>query len=113
MVEEYAKPEIRAEIDNQGFDHNEKIGVCHYLASMNTLAVGRRPFITSRGYIGQSRSSIRQGDLAVVFIGCRVPFIVERDDRKQYRIIGEAYIHGIMDGEALKEEHSLVNIDLH
>jgi hypothetical protein len=112
-IEEYAKPEIRDEIHEQGFDGNENIGVCHYLALMNTLAVGRRPFITSRGYIGQGPKSIQPGDIAVVFIGCRVPFIVNVDSRKEYRIAGEAYIHGIMAGEALQEEHSIVNIDLH
>lgn len=42
----------------------------------------------------------RTGDLVVVFFGGRVPFILRQHD-SSYILVGECYIHGIMDGEAI------------
>jgi hypothetical protein len=50
------------------------------------------------------------GDLVCILFGCSVPVILReitgklrkpRDGRVYHELIGEAYIHGKMDGEAL------------
>ena len=46
------------------------------------------------------------GDLVVVLPGCPIPFILRRnmsDEGEYFRIVGCAYVNGIMDGEALEE----------
>jgi hypothetical protein len=40
------------------------------------------------------------GDLVVVLFGGRVPFVL-RQQGKRYTLIGECYIHDVMDGEAI------------
>jgi hypothetical protein len=52
------------------------------------------------------------GDYVCIIPGCAVPFIVREDDEK-YVLIGECYIHGIMDGEAMDmEEYKIQDIIL-
>jgi hypothetical protein len=45
-----------------------------------------------------------------VFENASVPFVVRRTDndlqgRSRYTLLGEAYVHGIMKGEAMKMEY--------
>lgn len=60
--------------------------------------------VTEKGYIGIARSGFRSGDLVCVFLGGEVPFIVRQldHDSSHFRFMGECYVHGIMDGEAMQ-----------
>jgi hypothetical protein len=71
--------------------------------------VHRRIFWTKRGYLGLARNGIRDGDSVCLFPGAKVPFIIRGPVarhrqgggwREFYHIVCEAYIHGIMKGEA-------------
>ena len=50
-------------------------------------------------------SRAKVGDLIVILLGGRVPVVLspvnEADPRCGFRLIGEAYLHGMMDGEVL------------
>jgi len=66
----------------------------------------RRRCVTSTGFLGQVPSLAQEGDLIVILIGSAVPFVLRpRQDR--YQLIGQAYIHGVMMGEALQFNHFL------
>jgi hypothetical protein len=44
----------------------------------------------------------QQGDLVCVLFGCSVPVVLRRlDEDNSYTFIGECYLHGFMDGEAI------------
>jgi hypothetical protein len=62
----------------------------------------RRLASTNRGRLGLVRSKVRLGDLIVVLLGCSVP-VVLRKSGQQYVLFGETYIHGIMNGEAMRD----------
>ena len=63
---------------------------------------GRRHHIlTTDGYIGSCLPSVDYGDLVCVLLGCAMPMIL-RSVGGYYRLIGEVYLHGIMQGEAMK-----------
>lgn len=64
---------------------------------------GRNFGTTSKGYMGLFPRGTQYGDRICVFLGAPLPFIL-RSQRSsgQYRLIGECYVHGIMDGEVLK-----------
>jgi hypothetical protein len=64
--------------------------------------IGRKPFRTQQGYIGLGPHIARHGDIVCVLLGAHVPFIL-RPVGDQYQLLGECYVHGIMDGEALEE----------
>ncbi len=44
-----------------------------------------------------------RGDLVCVLLGCSVPVVLGKATRKGlYRVVGEAYVHGIMEGETMR-----------
>jgi hypothetical protein len=61
----------------------------------------RRLCRTNSGYIGLVPGYAQEGDEVCVVSGARVPFVL-RAQGTFYSLIGECYVHGIMDGEALK-----------
>lgn len=64
----------------------------------HAFVMNRRIIRTSAGYIGLAPAATRCGDAVALFKGARVPFLIrEKGDR--WEIIGEGYIHGIMEGE--------------
>ena len=72
---------------------------------------GQRLFTTRKGYFGISSSKTQVGDLACVLLGGNVPFILRPIDRPscqlQYdslccSLVGQAYVYGIMHGEAIR-----------
>ena len=56
-------------------------------------------------HFGIAPSRAKVGDLIVILLGCRVPVVLspfnEADPRCGFRLVGEAYLHGMMDGEVL------------
>ncbi|RDW63768.1 hypothetical protein BP6252_11313 [Coleophoma cylindrospora] len=74
--------------------------------------VNRKFFRTGGGYMGLGPQAMRAGDIVVVFFGAGVPFVLRRvaelklDDGKRmdgssWRLVGQVYIHGLMDGEGV------------
>jgi hypothetical protein len=61
---------------------------------------GRVFMRTSRGWRGLVSMDVEAGDTLVVLFGSRVPFILRRSG-DAYRLVGDCYGHGIMDGEAM------------
>lgn len=62
-------------------------------------------FVTTKGYIGLARAGFGISDLICVFHGGEVPFLLRQIDSLQemFRFVGECYVHGIMDGEAMPD----------
>jgi hypothetical protein len=71
-------------------------------AELCQYALGRRFFITRNGYFGLGPKAAREGDRVVVLLGVDVPFVLRKLDRI-HRVVGEAYVHGIMHGEAVEQ----------
>ncbi|OCK95603.1 HET-domain-containing protein [Cenococcum geophilum 1.58] len=68
----------------------------------------RRLMLTRKGYIGWAPDNIFgnckdqtwEGDLIAVVFGCSTPIII-RPHGEHFQVVGEAYVQGIMDGEAM------------
>jgi hypothetical protein len=60
--------------------------------------------VTENGYAGWIPKRSKVGDRVCVLAGGQVPFILRELPDGLYQLIGECYIHGIMDGEALGGE---------
>jgi hypothetical protein len=65
--------------------------------------VGRRPFITSEGYVGIGPAKLQAEDVVVIICGTEVPLLL-RPCGGVYELIGEAYVDGIMDGELMEKD---------
>jgi hypothetical protein len=86
--------------------------VRHVHSAINSTTVGRRFIVAENGHVGFAPESCEEGDLQVVLPGGRMPYVLrpqsssnaenERQDdegEEHYKILGDAYIHGVMDGE--------------
>jgi hypothetical protein len=51
--------------------------------------------------MGLAPSTILVGDMVCVILGCQVPIIIQKVNRHQV-LVGETYVHGIMDGEVIE-----------
>ncbi|KAH6663473.1 heterokaryon incompatibility protein-domain-containing protein [Halenospora varia] len=73
-----------------------------FLQALNRVVrFDRRILVTDKGYIGMAHPQARLGDKVCLIMGCGVPLIL-REDANGFRIIGEAYVHGIMHGEGME-----------
>ncbi|KAK4161240.1 heterokaryon incompatibility protein-domain-containing protein [Cladorrhinum sp. PSN259] len=65
---------------------------------------GSRPFLSSTGYVGICPGTAKAGDTIFIPSGSHCPYIIQRsgmviDDSQTWTLLGEAYVHQIMDGE--------------
>ncbi|EHK48139.1 hypothetical protein TRIATDRAFT_298334 [Trichoderma atroviride IMI 206040] len=76
-------------------------------AGIEKFALGRRFFITKKGYFGLGPQKLEPGDRVAVLFGSGVPFVLRKcpaiAGRRAWRIIGECYVHGIMQGEVVRK----------
>jgi hypothetical protein len=68
--------------------------------SLGQAMYHRRVFTTVKGFLGLGSRTLTSGDRICILLGCPVPVIL-RPDGGQYRLIGECYVHGIMNGETM------------
>lgn len=61
---------------------------------------GRRLFRTKTGFFGISNQALQKGDSVWILAGAETPFVLRNRDGKKWLVVGEAYIHGVMEGEA-------------
>ena len=70
-------------------------------ASVKRAAIKRAFFVTEQGYMGLGPLGMEEGDLVYVLSGGQVPFILRPTILAEgFSLVGESYVHGIMDGEA-------------
>jgi len=69
------------------------------ILSLKSNLVYQKLFHTSKGWIGIGPATATAGDEVWVFYGGKMPFIMRSGST--YEMIGEAYVHGIMHGEAM------------
>ncbi|MCJ1411213.1 hypothetical protein MMC19_005301 [Ptychographa xylographoides] len=73
------------------------------LQSLGSATFGRRFFWTTEGYMGMGPAGAQVGDRVCLFFGGQVLYVVrDLEDQGWYRFVGECYVHGLMDGEAME-----------
>jgi Heterokaryon incompatibility protein (HET) len=83
-----------------GPDPELQLLASRYFTVLWTMTEGKRPFLSKKGYLGLGSMELSMGDIIAVLSGAEVPFILRPDGSGLYKLIGEAYVHGIMNGEA-------------
>ncbi|KAG2045262.1 hypothetical protein BDR03DRAFT_938310, partial [Suillus americanus] len=78
-----------------------------FVGAFSWMCSARRVFSTEEGDLGIAHQGARVGDEVVVVPGAAVPFVVREVEGGAYALIGEAFVHGAMDGEALKGKDPL------
>jgi hypothetical protein len=96
------------------FEKQEHFDVLRLLA---VIPPGRRCFVTMSGYLGLGPEKMVNGDSVWILKGGRVPLVLRADEQAtpyrgllpaengesrpvMHTLVGDCYVHGIMDGEA-------------
>jgi hypothetical protein len=73
-------------------------------------------FITKSGNLGIGPPDIQPGDQVWIFHGGHVPFVMRKapecgisHGHVKLLLVGDAYVHGVMDGEAVREKHETLS----
>ena len=76
------------------------------LMQKDRVGVRRRLVTTERGYVGMALEDVEESDAIAVLLGCSMPMVLRKVEgalgHVRWRVIGECYVHGIMDGEAME-----------
>ncbi|KAL6902627.1 heterokaryon incompatibility domain-containing protein [Trichoderma evansii] len=76
-------------------------------AGIEKFALGRRFFITKKGYFGLGPQKLEPEDRIAVLFGSGVPFVLRKcptiRGKRAWRIIGECYVQGIMQGKVIRK----------
>jgi hypothetical protein len=62
-------------------------------------------FLTARRYLGLGHGGFRIGNVVCIFTGGEVPFLLRQAMAPRdwmFHLFSECYVHGVMDGEAMK-----------
>ena len=65
-------------------------------------ALGRRFFVSEKGYLGLCPAESRIGDSIALMMDSHIPFIL-RSEEKGFSVVGETHVQGIMNGEVVNE----------
>lgn len=76
-----------------------------FLERVQSVVWNRKFFTTSvRNLFGLGPDGLQNGDAVAVLYGCSVPVILRPvENRMHYKLVGECYIHGLMDGQAVTD----------
>jgi hypothetical protein len=85
-----------------------------FLKRVQEVVCNRRFFLCKKvgdraALYGMGPPQTNTGDIICVLFGCSVPVVLRRQDsddstEKRYTLVGECYVHGMMDGEALPKK---------
>ncbi|KAL5329271.1 hypothetical protein ACEPPN_002782 [Leptodophora sp. 'Broadleaf-Isolate-01'] len=88
ILQQFVSPHVRS---SQGFYLFDR--------AAKDVRSNRRLFRTREGYVGLAPDNVEYGDKLYILDGARVPFLLRGN-----RLVGEAYVHGIMHGELLIDD---------
>jgi hypothetical protein len=80
--------------------------IIDFLQRVQSVIWNRKFFVSSNNnYIGLAPQVAQVGDLICILYGCTVPVLLRRqediDGKEYFQVVGESYVHRMMDGEAL------------
>jgi hypothetical protein len=87
-------------------DGKDSLGV-EFLKRVRDVIWNRKFFCTvDEQRLGLAPKTARRDDIVCVFYGCSVPVLIRKirtkdKSKQEYEFIGECYLHGMMDGEAV------------
>ena len=86
----------------QGLAEDELLSALAYDLSVSAATSERRLFVSLDQRMGLVPNAAREGDVICVLFGGQMPLVL-RPKREFFELIGEAYVYGIMDGEAMQD----------
>lgn len=66
------------------------------------FSTGRKYVVSKEGILGLGPVATSPSGLIAIMDGLEFPFLLRPDRERLYRIVGQAYVHGVMDGEFME-----------
>ena len=90
--------------DEINYDENAAICMLRDIESSFWAAYsGRRLFRTKAGFFGISNQALQREDGVWILAGAETPIVLRNGNGDEWLVVGEAYIHGVMEGEAIEK----------
>lgn len=86
-------------------EESERVNWAYYASLVAYVAVTtkmKRLFLTKGDYLGMGPLTMEEGDLVCLLLGGKTPFVL-RPENGHYLLVGQCYVHGIMDGSAIAD----------
>lgn len=105
--ERILREQLRFPRDGTHYDERESSAAQYYRAMINAC-YHRSFFATRDGRIGLGPKTIEQGDVVAVLFGATFPVILRpvNNHNGEHELVGVAYVHGMMAGEAVREHRA-------
>jgi hypothetical protein len=105
---------------NDPINNGRNALITDFCRRVQAVVWNRQMIRTSGGKAGMARRSVMEGDLICILYGCSVPVILRKhlkdsqedvvdeqhlrpgEEDAFYELLGECYVHGMMDGEAIE-----------
>ena len=88
-------------------NQNTATSVREFLRRVQEVTWGRALIKTKHEHLGLAHESVQEGDYICILYGCSVPVALKQiggssaDHNAIYKVVGECYVHDMMEGEAL------------
>lgn len=89
------------------FNAKQQAQLQDYLQALGYGAHGRAFVSTEHGRIGLAPPHTQEGDKVVILWNAGSPYVLRPAGAGSFKLVGEAYIHGLMYGEAIAERQGL------
>jgi hypothetical protein len=83
----------------RGEELSENVELGLIVDSFHSAYVGRRMFRTAENHLGIAAESIESGDQIWILSGASVPMLLRKAGDGNWKLVGEAYVYGVMNGE--------------
>lgn len=105
LQQHHKLPPLDSHRSGRSHDYSEKTRkACLALKAVKYHSRNRRFFTTSCGYIGTGPLKMQLGDTVSLLYGSNVPFILRETLRKEWKMVGPCYVHGIMGTEVIQKQ---------
>lgn len=101
-----SEPELTKKKRVTNFDYDIDIMLAYnvFSAQLMRCASWRSFVVTERGFLGLAPRDVRSGDVVCVVRGSQKPLILRPLPHGRYQLVGECYVHGIMDGSFARKQ---------
>lgn len=101
-VASFVRQTLELDVIPEYFMQKDRYDAVGGLSAFLRLTESRRFAATDMGLAGYVPMRAKKGDLVCILYGSDVPFVVRKQAGGNYSLVGECYMHGIMEGEALQ-----------
>lgn len=104
MMREEQNEEIKAQLNAEKFPVNLIMEYWRNLRRTGSHSYSDRLLMTDTGYVGNTGSWARSGDMLIVAYGSNIPFVVRpAAEKEEWILIGPCYVEGFMQGEGFQD----------